>query len=101
MCPTQTNSWGVSTFVNFTGQQLASQTNRGPSPNDTREFDHYNAYATVNMNVFFKTENDFRFNLSVTNLTNRFGQTYYGYLIPAAISDSIGRRFSVSVQKSF
>jgi outer membrane receptor protein involved in Fe transport len=95
------DSWGFATFVNFTGKQLASQTNRGPSPNDTREFDSYSAFATVDANIYFKTADNFRFNVSVTNIGDRIGQSYYGYIIPASVSDDIGRRISVGITKEF
>ena len=92
---------GFGTTVNYTGRQLTQRTNRGPNPNDTREFDHYKPYVTVNANVFFKTEDGFRFNVAVTNLFDRIGQKYYGYIVPASVNDDIGRRFSASITKSF
>ncbi|MDG6719352.1 hypothetical protein QCE92_14395, partial [Staphylococcus aureus] len=49
----RTDSWGFSTFVNYTGQQLTSRFNRGPNPNDTREFDKYKDFITVDANIFF------------------------------------------------
>ena len=93
--------WGVSTNVNFVGKQLISRTNRGPSPNDTREFDSYKPYATADASVFFNLEGGYRFTLAVTNLFNRIGEKYLGYYIPGAINDSFGRRFNVSASKSF
>lgn len=95
------DSWGIAAFANIVGRQIVSLQNRGPSPNDTREFDHFDPYATINMNVFFLTSDDSRFNISVTNLFNRQGQEYYGILIPLSINDQIGRRFSVSFVKNF
>ena len=80
---------------------LISRTNRGPSPNDTREFDHYDPYTTVDASLFFKVEGGFRLTLSATNVFNRIGQKYYAYYIPGAINDPFGRRFSLSVSKSF
>ena len=94
-------AWGMSTNLNYVGQQLISRTNRGPNPNDTREFDHYKPYTTVDASVFFKVEGGYRFTLSATNLFNRIGEKYYGYYIPGAINDSFGRRFNVTVSKSF
>ena len=93
--------FGFGTQVNYTGQQLTSRLNRGPNPNDTREFDHYKPFVTINANIYFKTVDAFRFNLAVTNLTNRIGQNYFGYIIPASVNDDIGRRYSVSVTKDF
>ncbi|WP_374283216.1 TonB-dependent receptor domain-containing protein [Novosphingobium sp.] len=93
--------WGFSTNINYVGQQLISRTNRGPSPNDTREFDHYDPYTTVDASVFFKVEGGYRLTLSATNVFNRIGQKYYGYYIPGAINDPFGRRFSLSVSKTF
>ncbi|TRD10768.1 TonB-dependent receptor [Erythrobacter insulae] len=95
------DNYGIGTVVNYTGEQLASRFNRGDSPNDTREFDQYDDFVTVDMNVFFQTEDDFRFNFNVTNLLNRQGQEYFGILIPAVINDAFGRRFTVNVTKAF
>lgn len=94
-------NWGIGSFVNFVGKQIVSLQNRGPNPNDTREFDHFRPYATLNLNIFFQTEDKFRFNISTTNVFNRQGQKYYGVLIPASINDELGRRFSVSLSKLF
>lgn len=93
--------WGFGTYVNYTGEQLISRFNRGGSPNDTREFDQYEDFVTVNANIFFSTEDNFRFNLAVTNLTDRIGQGYFGFIIPGSVNDNLGRRFSVSVSKGF
>lgn len=93
--------WGFGTYVNYTGEQLLSQFNRGGSPNDTREFDQYEDYVTVNANIFFATEEDFRINFSVTNLFDRIGQEYFGFIIPGSVHDNLGRRFNVSVSKGF
>ena len=92
---------GFGVFVNYTGIQIANLNNRGPNPNDTREFDHYKAYATVNTNVFFKTDDNFRFNISVTNLFNRIGQKYYGFIVPVSVNDDLGRRYTVGITKTF
>ncbi|WP_237451734.1 TonB-dependent receptor domain-containing protein [Qipengyuania oceanensis] len=95
------DSWGVGVYANYIGEQLYSRFDRGDSPNDTREIDELDDYVTVNANIFFETENDFRFNFSVTNLFDRIGQKYYGYIIPGSENDDIGRRFNVSVTKRF
>lgn len=93
--------WGFTTNVNYVGEQLISRFNRGGSPNDTREFDEYDDYVTVDASLQFKTKNDFRLTLSVTNLLNRIGQKYYGFYIPGAINDAFGRRFAISASKTF
>ena len=93
--------WGMSTNLNYVGTQLSSYTNRGGNPNDTREFDHYSPYTTVDASMWFTTEDKFRFTMSVTNLTNRVGQSYYGFIIPASINDPLGRRFTISVSKKY
>jgi len=93
--------WGMSSNINYVGTQAISYTNRGGNPNDTREFDHFDPYATVDASIWFDTTDDFRLSLSVTNLFNRVGQEYYGYIIPASINDALGRRFTASVRKRF
>ena len=93
--------WGLYTGVNYTGKQLTSRFNRGGSPNDTREIDHLKAYATVDASLWFETANHFRMTLSATNLFDRVGQKYYGVLIPSSIVDDLGRRFSLTVEKTF
>lgn len=93
--------FGFSTIINYVGEQVVSRFNRGPSPNDTREFDQFNDYVTVNLNTYFETADKFRMNLSVTNLFNRQGQSYFGTLIPATINDSLGRRFNITLSKEF
>jgi outer membrane receptor protein involved in Fe transport len=44
-------------------------------------------------------DGDGRLNLAVTNLFNRQGQDYFGYLIPASINDALGRRFTLSLTR--
>lgn len=95
------NGFGISTNFNYTGEQLTSRFNRGASPNDTREFDQYNDFVTIDASVFATTKDDFRFTFSVTNLTNRVGQNYFGFIVPASINDPFGRRFAVGVRKLF
>ena len=96
-----TDTWGVSTNVNYVGRQIVSLTQRGGSPNDAREFDSFNPYATVDASIWFKTIDKFRLTLSVTNLFDRVGQEYYGYIIPASINDALGRRFAITAAKKF
>lgn len=93
------DDWGFGTYVNYVGEQLSSRFDRGPSPNDIREFDEFKDFVTVDMNVFFETADDFRFNFSVTNLFDRIGQNYFGFIVNE--DDPLGRRFSVSVSKKF
>ena len=95
------DNYGFGSVVNYTGEQLVSRFNRGPSPNDTREFDQYEDFVTVDFNVFFETDDNLRFNFVVQNAFNRQGQGYFGILIPAAINDPFGRRFTASVTKTF
>ena len=95
------DNWGMSTNVNYTGTQAISYTNRGPNPNDTREFDHYDSYETVDASIWLNAGKDFRLSLAVTNLFNRVGQKYFGYIIPGSINDALGRRFAVTVRKRF
>ena len=68
---------------------------RGP---DIRQFDKLNDFVTINPSVYVDVQKKFRFNFAVTNLLNRHGQKFNGYVIPASYSDLIGRRFSVNVQ---
>jgi outer membrane receptor protein involved in Fe transport len=95
------DNFGIGTVVNYTGEQLVSRFNRGPSPNDTREFDQFDDFVTVDANISFNTTDDFRLNFNITNLFDRQGQGYFGFLIPASINDNFGRRFSISVGKAF
>lgn len=96
-----TDSFGFSANVNYVGEQLNARTQRGPSPNDTREFDSFKAYATVDTAFYIETPDDFRLTFSVTNLFDRIGQNYFGVLIPASINDQLGRRFAITVAKKF
>ncbi len=94
-------AWGLSTQVNYTGPRAIALTARGDSPNDTREFDQFGGFATVNTAVFFNVADAYKLTLSVTNLFDRVGQSYLGYLIPLSINDPIGRRFAVSVSRTW
>lgn len=97
----QADAFGIGTVVNYTGEQLVSRFNRGPSPNDTREFDQFDGFVTVDGNISFRTTDDFRLNFSVINLFDRQGQEYFGFFIPDSINDNFGRRFTISVGKAF
>lgn len=93
--------WGMAAHVNYIGKQLFSRFNRGNTPSDAREIDALNAFATVDASLFIAPISDLRINLAVTNLFDRQGQSYFGYLVPASINDALGRRFSLSVAKAF
>ena len=87
--------FGINGSFNYTGEQLFSRVSRGP---DIRQFDKLNDFVTINPSVYVDVQKKFRFNFAVTNLLNRHGQKFNGYVIPASYSDLIGRRFSVNVQ---
>lgn len=93
-------NWGVGAAFNYTGEQLISRFNRTP---DQRQFDQIDDFVTVDLNVFFATEDDFRFNFVVNNVFDRVCQRINGFCIPASISDVsvFGRTFSVSLTKDF
>ncbi len=93
-------AWGTNANINVTGAQAVAYTNRGNSPNDVREFDHFDRYATVDAGLWFKAADNFRLTLAVTNLFNRTGQNYHGVIIPASINDALGRRFAISARKT-
>lgn len=88
-------NWGTTVSTNIVGRQIASRTQA------VREIQSYKAYATVNASIYFDTTDDFRFTFAVTNLFNRIGEDYYGYIIPGSINDAFGRRYAVSVSKKF
>ncbi|MBV1917614.1 MAG: TonB-dependent receptor, partial [Sphingomonadaceae bacterium] len=94
-------TWGLLGQINYTGKQLVARDNRGPSPNDTREFDHFNRFATVDTSLFVMVSDGVKVTLSVTNLFNRIGQEYYGVIVPLSISDALGRRFAMSIKFQF
>ena len=91
--------------MTYTGEQLFSRLNRAPdvagSGADARELDKLNDFVVVSGGVFIDPSDDFRLTLSVTNLFNRQGMTYFGELHPSSYNDLIGRRFQVSVRASF
>lgn len=93
--------WGIGAQVNYTGKQLLGRTGRSSGPNDTREIDHLKSLVTLDANLFAMPADGLRLNLAVTNLTNRQGQRYHGYIIPISINDPLGRRFALSVAKAF
>lgn len=91
-------NWGFGSVVNYTGEGLFSRAGRTP---DTREFDQLEDYVTVDFNVYFETDDNFRFNVVVNNAFDRRCQDYFGFCIPASINDAFGRTFSASVSKRF
>jgi outer membrane receptor protein involved in Fe transport len=99
------DNFGMTTTVTYTGEQLFSRLNRAPgvegSGPDARELDKLNDFIVVSGGVFIDPSDDFRLTLSVTNLFNRQGMTYFGELHPSSYNDLIGRRFQVSVRASF
>lgn len=94
-----TEDWGVSTFVNYVGEQLFDRSNQDDP--DVREIQELKDYVTVNASAFFDATDDFRFTFSVTNLFDRRGEGYFGTLIPASVNDSLGRRFAASARVRF
>jgi outer membrane receptor protein involved in Fe transport len=94
-------AWGWAAQVNYTGTQLVSLSTRADSPNDSREFDHFKPFATVDLALFATTADGFRMTLSVTNLLDRVGEEYHGVIVPASINDALGRRLAVSVAKKW
>lgn len=93
--------WALSTQVNYTGTQLLSRNNRGPAPNDAREFDHFHPFATVDASLRIHTGESARITLSVTNLFDRVGQRYRGEIVPVSINDKLGRRLALSFQRDW
>ena len=76
-------------------------TGRDESPNDTREFDRFAPYVTVDCSLYAEPAQGLRINLSVTNLLGRVGQSYFGAIIPATINDPLGRRFALTVSRKW
>ncbi len=94
-----TDNWGAATFINYVGKQLFNRQETGNR--DVLEIDALKAYATVDASVFFDATDRFRLTLSVTNLFDRQGEDYFGFLIPASINDPLGRRFAASARVRF
>ncbi len=102
------NNFGFGTVLNYTGEQLFSRTDRTP---DARQFDQLRDFVTADFNIFFETDDDFRFNFVVSNAFGRECQRLNDFCIPGvspagnpagnAINDAFGRQFSASVTKSF
>jgi len=94
-------AFGTSATVNYTGTQVFAYTNRADQPNDIRELDHYDPYATVDAGIWVKPGKDMRLTLTVTNLFNRQGQYYNGYIIPTSVNDALGRRFAITARTTY
>ncbi|MBA4047275.1 MAG: hypothetical protein C0476_01895, partial [Sphingomonas sp.] len=69
--------------------------------------DKYNDFVTIDSSVSYSINKQFRMVFSVTNLTNRVGQSYFGIIIPATVTgggqggDPFGRRFAITVSAKF
>ncbi|MCB2077588.1 MAG: TonB-dependent receptor [Novosphingobium sp.] len=92
--------WGFRAHLNYIGKQAVARDNRGASPNDTREIDRFRAFETVDSAIWFDVGQDFRLTFGITNLLDRRGERYHGFIIPLSANDAIGRRFSLSFSKS-
>lgn len=90
--------WGIGSVWRYTGEQLLSRFDRTP---DARQFDKLNDFVTTDLNIFYRTEDNFRLNFAVRNLFDRRCQEIAGFCIPASRNDVFGRQFSVNVSKEF
>jgi outer membrane receptor protein involved in Fe transport len=97
--------FGFTMSANYIGEQLFSRVSRGP---DIREVDKLDDFVILNPNIYFDVEEKFRLTFSVTNLTDRKGQRYFGYILPASQptsgalgGDPIGRRYAVTARAKF
>lgn len=89
------DEWGTTVTTNITGRQLIARTTA------VREIQSYEGFATVNASLYFDVAKRFRLNFVVTNLFDRIGQGYFGFIIPGSIDDDFGRRYAVSVNAKF
>lgn len=87
--------FGVSTSLNYVGDQIATRAERN---RDLREINELDEYVTVNLGFYVDAGENFRLSGAVTNLFNRQGEKYNGVLIPASYNDLLGRRFSISAR---
>ena len=90
--------WGLATQVNFTGRQKLANVENFAAPSDQGELHHLDAFATADVSVFFGIEPDAKLTFTISNIFDRIGQRYYGYILPASINDALGRRFAVVMQ---
>jgi len=93
--------WALRTHINYTGTQLFARDNQAPAPNDTREFNAFDAFVTVDSSLVIKAQENVQLTFAVTNLFNRVGEKYFGYRQPLTINDALGRRFAISISKDF
>ncbi|AUX69226.1 hypothetical protein CHX26_06705 [Porphyrobacter sp. HT-58-2] len=92
-------NWGIGSVIQYTGQQLLSRFDRTP---DARQFDKLEDFITADLNMFYRTDDNFRFNVAVRNLFDRRCQVIgAGFCIPASRNDVFGRQFTVNVTKEF
>jgi outer membrane receptor protein involved in Fe transport len=94
-------TWGWAANVTYVGTQSITRTGGAAAPNDQREFERFRPFATVDAALFSTTATGLRVTLSVTNLFDRVGEEYHGVIIPASINDALGRRFALSVAKTW
>lgn len=93
------DNWNVGSTINYTGEQLFSRFSRDP---DTRQFDQLEDFVTVDFNLGFRTDDEFRFNFVVRNLFDRRCQRVNSFCIPGTgINDAFGRTYSISATKDF
>jgi hypothetical protein len=92
------DDFGLTTSINYIGEQLFSRVTRGP---DIREIDKLADYVVINPSFYINATDRFPFTFAVSNAFNRQGQRYNGVIIPASQNDLIGRRFAVSVAGKF
>ncbi|RZI55406.1 MAG: TonB-dependent receptor, partial [Zymomonas sp.] len=95
--------FGISGSFNYIGEQLFSRVTRTP---DIREIDQLNDFIIINPSFYVDANDRFRLTFSVTNLTNRNGQKYFGVVIPASYvsglgGDLIGRSFRITASGKF
>lgn len=95
--------FGISGSFNYIGEQLFSRVTRTP---DIREIDQLNDFIIINPSFYVDANDSFRLTFSVTNLTNRNGQKYFGVVIPASYvsglgGDLIGRSFRITASGKF
>jgi outer membrane receptor protein involved in Fe transport len=91
-------NWGIGSVWQYTGEQLFSRFDRTP---DARQFDKLNGFVTTDLNIFFRTDDNYRFNFAVRNLFDRRCQEIGAFCIPASRNDVFGRQFTVNVTKEF
>ncbi len=92
------DNWGFGVTADYNGEELFSRFDRNP---DARQFDQLEDFVTFDVNAFFATDDDFRFNFVVRNLFDRQCQRLNGFCIPGSVNDAFGRTFSASITKEF